>query len=136
MHPKFHEKIISDMFLYFESRLSNSIDLFITRNNIIKSSVIPPKSLIKKKLFSEKEIVNVEQALVEQLTQLRSAAVNEAIKDEKGAEKSIAALEKEFLKFESEFVNEIQKDVNELENVIEKDEKIIEKDIKSIFGFK
>ena len=58
MNPNFHEKIISDMFLYFESRLSNSIDLFITRNNIIKSFVIPPKSLIKKKLFSEKEIVN------------------------------------------------------------------------------
>ena len=108
-------------------------DFTVTDNTCKKQK---ESSIVLREKFAEKEIVNVEQALVEQLTQLRSAAVNEAVKDEKGAEKSIAALEKEFLKFENEFVNEIQKDVNELENVIEKDEKIIEKDIKSIFGFK
>ena len=95
---------------------------FTLTDNSCKLQKDTPLALREK--FAEKVLVSEEEQLVTQLTKLRSAVVNEVIKDEKGAEKSIVSLEKELEKFEKE-----------VQNILLEDENIIEKDIKGLFGF-
>ena len=94
--------------------------------SLTDNSCKQPKAdaIVLREKFAEKLILGEEEQLAAQLTQLRNAAVDEAIKDERGAVKSIQQLEKLFEKFEKEALQEVSKD-----------EKIIETDIKSAFGF-
>jgi violaxanthin de-epoxidase len=67
--------------------------------------------------FVGKVVLKEEQALAEQLTALRYSAVNEVIKEERGFEKTIRALEKEV----ERYVLEVEKDLEAVEKEIAKD---------------
>ena len=99
---------------------------FVQTDNTCKELSDSPLALREK--FAKKVIINEEKDIQETLTSLRSAAVNQVIKDEKGIEKSLSKLEKELENFEKE----LAKDVTSVEKVLEKDIETIEKGVEGV----
>ena len=67
--------------------------------------------------YAKKVLITEEEQLQNQLTQLRNAAVNTIVTDEKEALKSLEFLEKQVEAFEKE----LAKDVVNIEKEVEKD---------------
>ena len=95
---------------------------FTLTDNSCKDLKEDPTVLREK--FATKILISEEQQLQEQLTSLRTAAVNTINKDEKEAEKSIIYLEQELQKYLSEIGREAEVIVEGVEKEIEKDLRI------------
>lgn len=87
-------------------------DFTMTDNSCKKQT---EDAVVLREKFLSKVLITEEQQLQEQLTRLRTSAVNTIVTEEKEAEKSISFLEKELEKFEAEIV----KDAREVEKKIE-----------------
>jgi hypothetical protein len=70
-------------------------------------------------------LITEEQQLQEQLTRLRTGAINTLVQDEKEAEKSIDFLEKELKAFEDELTKDALDLEKSVEKVVEKVEKLV-----------
>jgi len=88
-------------------------------------------AIVLREEYAKKILITEEEQLQNQLTQLRTAAVNTIVTDEKEALKSLEFLEKQVLAFEKE----IAEDVVSIKNEVVKDLAAVEKEVeKDIFG--
>lgn len=75
-------------------------------------------AVVLREKFLSKVLITEEQQLQEQLTRLRTSAVNTFVTEEKEAEKSIRFLEKELEAFEAEIVKDAQSLEKKIESIL------------------
>lgn len=75
--------------------------------------------------FISKVLITEEQQLQEQLTRLRTGAINTFVSEEKEAEKSIRFLEKELKSFEDEITKDALNIEKDIEKVVQNVEQLI-----------
>lgn len=103
---------------------------FTYTDNSCKALSDSPAVLREK--YAARVFISEEEQLQEQLTSLRTSAVNTIVNDEKAAESSIASLEKQLLDFEKELEKDAVNFEKSLEKEVLKEEKSIEKALISL----
>lgn len=83
-------------------------------------------STVLRERYAAKVLITGEEQLQQQLTAVRSSAINTLTKDEKEAEKSINFLEKQLEAFQKE----VAKDASGIEKILEKDVDAVERTLK------
>jgi violaxanthin de-epoxidase len=108
-------------------------DFELTDNSCTKQT---EASTVLREKFAKKLLITEEEALQENLTRLRTAAVSTIVNEEKEAFNSITFLEKELASFEKEIVEDVEKIEEAVVKDVEKIEKVVVEDVEKVIGIK